>query len=73
MLNDFRPEAYFDWASKSTNIIAKSVFFLLALFSCNIDDQLSQNFHRFVIVCIIIGYTPSETLVFAVTKNIQCL
>ena len=26
--------------------------FFLSLFSCNFDDQLSQNFHRFVSLCI---------------------
>ena len=30
--------------------------FSLSLFSCELDDQLSPNFHRFVILCI----TPSE-------------
>ncbi len=45
-------------ASESTQFYATSVCFL-SLFSCNFDDQLSPNFHRFVILCICWN-TPSE-------------
>ncbi len=38
-------------ASESTQFYASRVFFL-SLFSCNFNDQLSPNFHRFVILCI---------------------
>ena len=34
--------------------------FFLSLLSCNFDDQLSQHFHRFVILCICLD-TPSES------------
>ena len=37
--------------SESTQICAIRVFFHL-LFSCNFDDRLSSNFHRFVLLCM---------------------
>ena len=47
---------------------ATRVFFLL-LFSCNFDiDQLSLNFHRFVIM---LGYTKWEYWSLTITKVVQ--
>ena len=45
-------------ASESKHILYKR-FFILSLLSCNFDDQLNQNFHRFVILCICWD-TPSK-------------
>ena len=42
-----------------TQIWAARVFFLL-LFSCNFDDKLSKNFHRFVILYMLGWNAPSE-------------
>ena len=47
----------------------KGVF--LSLFSCTFDDQLSQNFHRFII-CIMFGYTKWKNFL-TITNGIQCL
>ena len=38
-------------ASKSSQLVRQGSFFL-PLFSRNLDDQLSSNFHRFVTLCI---------------------
>ena len=45
-------------ASDSTQLCVTRVFFL-SLLSRNFDDQLSSNFHRFVVSCICLD-TPSE-------------
>ena len=46
---------------KHTKCVQQSCFFL-ALFSCNFDDQLSPNFHRFLMLCILLW--DVRTLVF---------
>ena len=40
------------------NLCNNGVFFL-SLFSCNFDEKLSPNVHRFVVLCIM-GYTKKE-------------
>ena len=43
--------------------------FYLSCFSCNFDDQLSPNFHRFVILC---WYTPSGKYWYlTITKGVH--
>ena len=54
-------------ASESTHLHVTTVFFLPSL-SCNFDDQLSFNFHRFVILCLMSIYTTSLTI----TNTVQC-
>ena len=46
---------------KAHKVVQRGCFFL-ELFSCNFDDQLSPNVHRFVILglCIMMGYTKWE-------------
>ena len=57
---------------KAHNLCAKGIFFLPLLF-CNFDDQLSSNFHRFVILCICWD-TPSDNLtIWQFTTGVQCL
>ena len=43
----------------------------LSLFSCNFNDQLSLNFHRFVILCIC--WAQVRILVFDNYQTCQCL
>ena len=52
---------------KAWNLFHKCFFF--PLFICNLDDQLSKNSQRFVIVCICWD-TPSE---LTITKGVQPL
>ncbi len=47
--------------------------FFLSLFSCNYDDQLSPNFHRFVIVCIGWGRPSGDTGLRQIPIVIPCL
>ena len=44
---------------KHTNVCTKGVFFL-SLFSCNFNDQLSPNFHRFASCICMLGCTKWE-------------
>ena len=56
-------------ASESTKLRVTRVFFL-SLLSHNFDDQLSSNFHRFVILCIV-EIRQEWTLVFDnITKGV---
>ena len=76
MKTDFSCEAFY-YASQSTqDKYATRVFFFLSLFSCNFDDQLNQNFHKFVIWCIWRN-TPSESTglwqLLTVSSAINCL
>ena len=57
-------------ASENTQICSIRVF-RLSLFSCNIDDQLSQNVHRFVIYCICLD-TPSEERITPLLHKVLC-
>ena len=50
---------------KHTNLFNKGVFFF--------DDQLSQNFHRCVILCTYWGTSSENTGLLAITKGVQCL
>ena len=44
--------------------VVEQGFFFLFFFSCNFDDQLSSNLHRFVILCILYWDTLTEDVVF---------
>ena len=61
-------------ACESKQTRALGVLFL-SLFSCNFDDQLSPNSHRFVILllCIGKGPTPIEYWSLTITKRIHPL
>ena len=54
-------------ASESTKSCATGVF-LISLFSCNFNDQLSYNFHSFVIL-----HTKLDYLSLTNNKLVQCL
>ena len=69
----------FLWSNEVSNSnIWKAQFvrqgFFLRVFSCNFNDQLSPDFHRFVILCICWD-TPSEKTwsLTIITKGGQCL
>ena len=50
--------------SESTQVRVTRVFFSIIIISCNFDYQLSQNFHRFVIVGLCIMWTtPCENTI----------
>ena len=66
----------FLWSNEVSNSnIWKAQFvrqgFFLRVFSCNFNDQLSPDFHRFVILCICWD-TPSEKT-WSFTTGVQCL
>ena len=52
-------EASLPWVSLIYTCNSYQYLFLLALFSCNFDDQLSPNFKRFVVLCTCWD-TPNE-------------
>ena len=54
--SDLKP---FLWHLKAHTYVQQGCFFFLSFFSCAFDDQLSPNFHRFVILCLCWD-TPSE-------------
>ena len=55
---------------KHTHLCNKDIFFL-SLFSCNFDDQLSQNFHRPYYFRHMLGYTKWEYWSLTITKGLQ--
>ena len=67
----FQVESAFLRHLKALKICATRVFFP-SLFSCNFDDQLSPNFHRYIILCMLV-YTKWEYCFLTVTKGGQCL
>ena len=45
---------------KAHTFVVQQGLFFLSVFSCSFDDQMSQTFPRFVILCKICWDTPSE-------------
>ena len=48
---------------------ATRFFFFLSLIYCNFDDQLSSNFHRFVMLCIVEIHQVRRPIVSSVFKT----
>ncbi len=60
LLQACAPSTHEAFLKKAHNSMQRGSF-CLSLFSCNFDDQLSINFHRFIILCICWD-TPSEDI-----------